>query len=130
MRSSANLRRRESKLIRRRTLLCGVLVALVLATPSLAATRTLYGTVGPGFTITLKDARGTKVRQLKAGAVKLVVRDKAKIHNFRLKGPGVSKWTTLPFVGTKTWTVTLRPGTYSFVCDPHPTMVGSFKVVA
>jgi plastocyanin len=37
--------------------------------------------------------------------------------------------TTVPFVGTKSFTVTLKKGTYRFVCDPHATaMKGSFKV--
>ena len=27
--------------------------------------------------------------------------------------------TTVPFVGTKKVTVTLKKGTYTFVCDPH-----------
>ena len=31
--------------------------------------------------------------------------------------------------GTKTFTVTLKKGTYKFVCDPHASsMKGSFKV--
>jgi plastocyanin len=32
-------------------------------------------------------------------------------------------------VKTKTWTVTLKKGTYRYVCDPHSSqMKGSFKV--
>jgi plastocyanin len=41
----------------------------------------------------------------------------------------VNKLTTVAFKGTKTWTVTLRKGTYRYVCDPHKTfMKGSFRV--
>ena len=40
-----------------------------------------------------------------------VVSDKASIHNFLLEGPGVERAiTTVPFTGTKTVTVRLRPG--------------------
>ena len=62
----------------------------------------LTGTVGPGFTITLK--KGTaKVKTLKAGTYKITVNDKSNIHDFHLKGPGVNKIiTTTPFKGTKT----------------------------
>ena len=51
-----------------------------------AATPKLNGTVGPGFTITLKKA-GTKVTKLKAGKYTFVITDKASIHNFSLDGP-------------------------------------------
>ena len=46
--------------------------------------------------------------------------DKAKIHDFHLIGPGVNKViTTTGFKGTKTVTVTLKKGKYTYVCDPH-----------
>jgi plastocyanin len=51
------------------------------------------------------------------------------MHNFHLRGRGVNKRTTVAFRGTATWTVTLRVGTYRFVCDPHARrMRGSFRV--
>jgi plastocyanin len=41
----------------------------------------------------------------------------------------VNKKTSVPAKGASTWTVTLKKGTYKFVCDPHATiMKGSFKV--
>ncbi len=108
----------------------GVAAMLVLAAPSGAMGPTkLKGTVGPGFTITLK--KGTvKVKTLKAGKYSITVSDKSKIHNFHLKGPGVNKVITgTPFQGTKTVTVTLKKGIYRYVCDPHATvMKGSFRV--
>jgi plastocyanin len=60
----------------------------------------------------------------------LVVNDKSSIHNFHIKGPGLNKVvTTVPFVGTKTLTVTLQKGTYTYVCDPHfTTMHGKILV--
>jgi plastocyanin len=88
----------------------------------------LAGTVGPGFTIGLKKA-GKKVTTLKPGRYTFVISDKSSSHNFHLTGPGVNKKTTVAETGSKTWTVTLRAGTYRFVCDPHASgMKGSFTV--
>lgn len=102
--------------------------ALVLATTASAAVTTLTGVVGPGFTITLKKGK-TKVTSVKAGKYKIVVKDLSDIHNFHLKGPGLDKKSAVGPKGTSTWTVTLKKGTYRFVCDPHATiMKGSFKV--
>jgi plastocyanin len=104
------------------------IVAALVVPSALAATPTLTGTVGPGFTITLK--KGTaKVTKLKAGAYVIKVSDKSKIHNFRLKGPGVNKTTSVGGTGTATWKVTLKKGKYTFVCDPHASiMKGTFTV--
>ena len=97
--------------------------ALAIAIPAVAATPTFRGTVGPGFTITMAK------KPTKAGKIKLVVADKASIHNFHLSGPGVNVKTGVSATGTKTFTITLKKGTYRFVCDPHATsMKGSFKV--
>jgi len=101
-----------------------------LAVPSaLAGTPKLVGTVGPGFTITVTQ-NGKKVKTLKAGTYVITVKDRSAFHNFRLKGPGVNKKTSVSKQGTTTWKVTLTKGTYRYVCDPHKTiMKGSFKVV-
>ncbi len=103
-------------------------VALLAVPAALAATPTLVGTVGPGFTITLTKA-GKKVTSLTAGKYTIVVSDKSAIHNFHLTGPGVNKTTGVGAVGKSTWTVTLKKGTYKYVCNPHaPVMKGSFTV--
>ena len=111
-------------------LILGLVVALVASAPSsgMAPTK-LQGSVGPGFTITLKKG-GAKVRTLKAGKYSITVSDKATSHNFHLTGPGLNKQITgLSFKGTKTITVTLKKGTYKYVCDPHASvMKGSFRV--
>jgi plastocyanin len=106
-----------------------VLAALTLTAAAAAAPSKLVGTVGPGFTITLKRFN-RPLHMLKAGRYSISVSDKSNIHNFRLKGPGVNKQiTTVGYVGTKTVIVTLRKGRYTFVCDPHvTTMHGSFMV--
>lgn len=106
--------------------------ALLLALPATAGTTAtrLTATVGPGFTITLKKGT-TRVTRLKAGTYTIVVRDRSDDHNFRLRGPGVNKATGVAFVGTRTWTVRLRAGRYTYVCDPHAThMRATFRAVA
>jgi plastocyanin len=111
--------------------LASVLTAASLVAPTTAAptaTR-LNATVGPGFTITLRTAAGAKVTRLKAGTYRITVRDRASFHNFHLRGPGLNRRTGVEFVGTRTWTVTLRAGRYSYICDPHATSLrGSFRV--
>jgi len=79
----------------------------------------LRGTVGPGFTITLKTAAGRPVGALKAGTYTFSVRDLSGIHNFHLLGPGVNKKTSVTATGKATWQVRLVKGTYRFQCDPH-----------
>jgi plastocyanin len=113
-------------------LLISALLGLAVTVPANAVTipPTLTGTVGPGFTITLKKGT-TKVTSLKARAYKFVITDKSSMHDFHLKGPhGYSKVLTgLGYTGKKTYTITLTPGTWSYVCDPHvSSMHGSFKV--
>jgi plastocyanin len=110
-----------------------VVIAAVFAVaallPAVAAAKTLSGTVGPGFTISLKSA-GKKVKSVKAGRYTSRVSDKSSIHDFHLRGPGVNKViTSVGFKGTKSTSVRLKKGTYRYVCDPHSSeMKGSFKV--
>jgi plastocyanin len=109
------------------------IASLGLAAPAMAhpaAATPLAGTVGPGFTITL-DKGGKKISTLKAGSYTIKVSDKANVHDFHLFGPGVNKViTTVPFVGTKSVTVILKKGTYTYQCDPHAAagMKATFKV--
>ncbi len=98
-------------------LVAAALVALVV--PSVAAAR-LYARVGPDTTITLKRADGSLVTHLSPGTKRITVRDRASNHNFHLTGPGVDRRTGVSFVGRRRWTVTLSPGTYTYLCDVHP----------
>lgn len=119
----------------RRLTAVSVLAVLALSAASLAsarseAVRTVKGTVGPGFTISLTQ-NGKKVKTLKPGKYVFVVADKASIHNFALqKGTGGAKQlTTVPFTGTKKVTVTLTKGKYKYYCVPHEfSMFGFFTV--
>jgi hypothetical protein len=83
---------------------------------------------GPGYTISLK--KGTKVvRTLKRGTYRITVRDRSDEHNFRLRGPSGRLLSSVGWAGTKTVTLRLRPGRYTYVCDPHADeMRGGFRV--
>ena len=109
--------------------LAALAVAAAFAGSASTAAPRLTGTTGPGFTITLKKA-GKVVKTLKAGRYTFVVTDRSDIHDFRLKGPGMSKVITgVGFTGKKTVTLRLRKGKYAYVCTPHATtMKGSFRV--
>ena len=108
------------------------LVALALAAPAStqAATPKLTASVGPGFTISLKTAAGKKVTALQPGSYAITVKDRSRIHDFRLRGPGLNKiFSTVGAVGTKTVTVRLGAGRYQFLCQPHAAaMHGAFSV--
>jgi hypothetical protein len=107
--------------------LAAMALGLLVAVPTQAAVPKLVGTVGPGFTITLKKG-STKVTKLKAGKYSITVSDLSSSHNFHLSGPGVNKKTSVGGTGKTTWIVTLQKGkTYRFKCDIHPFMNGSFK---
>lgn len=96
--------------------------------PGGGSAKRLVATVGPGFTIGLARS-GRKVRRLPPGRYTIVVRDRAAIHNFHLAGPRLNRRSGVGSKGTRTWTVTLRKGTYRYWCDPHrATMRGSFRV--
>jgi plastocyanin len=111
------------------TLVVAAVALAVAATASSMSTPKLTGTVGPGFTISLKR-NGKAVKTLKAGKYTFVVTDKASTHNFEIEGKGLDRAiTTVPFKGTKTVTLTLKRGSYTFYCAPHESgMRGTFKV--
>ena len=122
------------ELITRPRLSLGMAVALLVAAllavgSASAAPKTVNGTVGPGFTISLK-LNGKNVTRLKPTTYKFKVTDRSSIHNFHLSGPGVNKViTSVGFKGTKTVTIKLKKGTYRYRCDPHSGLMhGSFKV--
>jgi Copper binding proteins, plastocyanin/azurin family len=107
-------------------LLCAVIGLVQAATP---APIKLTGEVGPGFTITLKKGNN-RVVSLKKGVYQITVRDRASNHNFHLVGSGVNRSTSVAKVVTTTWKVTFKPGIYTYRCDPHTTMKGTFRVTS
>lgn len=122
--------REGSLMLRLISIALALTIALVGSAQAAKAKPTrLVGSVGPGFVISLKTAAGKKVTSLKPGAYAIEVTDKASIHNFHLSGPGVNKMTSVGGTGKSTFRVTLKKGTYRFVCDPHRTSLkGSFTV--
>ena len=120
-------------MIRRVLLVAAIAVSALVAVSQIGAMSAprLNGTVGPGFTISLKDSTGKKVKKLKAGKYTFAVTDKSSIHNFELeKGKFEKTLTGVGFQGKgKNVTLTLRKGKWTFYCKPHPdTMRGTFTV--
>ena len=76
--------------------------------------------IPPGSGITSTGSTGPRGRCV----------DRATIHDFHLRGPGINRaLTSVAFQGTKSYTLTLKKGTYRFFCDPHAGfMHGSFRV--
>jgi len=111
-------------------LVVSALVALLSAAGSARADNPmLVADVGLGdsFSISLKDPSGAAVTHLATGTYTLLVHDHSAIHNFDLFGSGVTAATTIEQVGDQTFTITITDGTYTYVCDAHPTqMKGSF----
>ena len=95
---------------------------------------TLLGTVGTPddpdeFVIALTDEDGTAVTTLPAGAYTIEVSDPSRMHNFAITGEGVDEATSVPETGSTTFEVTLVAGEYTYICDPHSSMVGTITVV-
>ena len=89
----------------------------------------MFGTVGPEFSISLVNAQGSDLTKLDPGTYEIQVKDLSDFHNFHLRGPGVNETTGIGATGEATWTVTFTDGTYTFLCDAHPSsMVGRFTV--
>jgi plastocyanin len=116
-------------------LLAAALAAAAFLVSAQASTPKLVGTVGPGYTITLKKG-AAKVKTLKAGKYTFVITDKAAIHNFTVErekgGPKIEKTLTgTAFQGKKTVTMTLKTGSWKYYCSIHESQVfGFFKVTS
>jgi plastocyanin len=97
------------------------------APPPPPAPKKLTGKVGPKKTISLKKGV-VAVKALVAGRYKLVVTDASKADNFHLTGPGVNKKTGVKFKGGATWTLTFKPGKYTFRSDATKKLKRTFSV--
>ena len=93
----------------------------------------LIGTVGTpddpeAFEIALTTQDGQPVTTLPAGDYTIEVDDPSVMHNFHLVGGSVDETTSVPEKEQTTFTVTLGAGEYTYTCDPHPSMTGTFTV--
>jgi hypothetical protein len=82
------------------------------------------------FEISLVDEDGEPVTELPAGEYNIEVNDPTSVHNFHLSGGdgAVDEKTSPTDVIETVWVVTFEPGDYRYICDPHPSMNGSFTV--
>lgn len=114
-----------------RTAVLALVAAALLVAPAQAKTTGLKGEVGPGFTIEVEKGN-TDLKTIKAGTYSMKIQDKSSIHNFHLIGPGLNKKTSVSFTGETTWRIKLKPGRYTYQCDPHASsgMKGRFRVTA
>ena len=78
--------------------------------------------------IALTDADGRRVTELAPNTYRFVVKDLTKAQNFHLMGPSVNERTRVPAKVTTSWTIHLRPGTYTYRSDKRATMRGTFTV--
>ena len=88
--------------------------------------KTLQGTVRNTSISLLVDGRA--VRTLPEGEYTFVVQDRSRTQGFRLRGPGVRRQTTAPFIGRATWTLSLAPGRYTFTSIGASPRVRNFRV--
>ena len=86
IRSGAPVRREGMRSRRLLTIVACSLAAL--GSPATAQAVDLFATVGPDFTISLRDAQGQSVTQLDPGAYRIVVQDRSDFHNFHLQRSG------------------------------------------
>jgi NitT/TauT family transport system substrate-binding protein len=93
---------------------------------SITGGKNLQGTVTDKAIKLLLD--GKRVKTLQEGQYTFIVSDRSKTQNFRLRGPGVSRSTSLKGRGRATWTLGLGPGKYTFSSSGQKKLRGSFKV--
>lgn len=110
--------------------------ALVPLATAKSEGRSLIGRSGRnnGYAITLTFADGRKVKTIPAGTYTFVIHDYSRIHNFALGSQTANKrlfTTGIPWVGTRSYTLKLTPGSYAYACSAHfQTMNGRFIVTA
>jgi Copper binding proteins, plastocyanin/azurin family len=89
----------------------GAFFVISASPPPLPPPPMLQASVGPTGKATLS------ARSVKAGAYRIVVRDRSARHNFRLVGRRVNRTTGADFTGRVTWRVRLARGVYRFGSD-------------
>jgi len=114
-------------MIRIATIAAVIAAAFAAAAHATAAAHPkLIGVVGKNnaYKITLTQ-NGKLVKTLKPGTYTLVIHDDSGIHNYELDGPHGKSWTftSVGFVGTKTFTLKLVAGKYKAYCAPHESIM-------
>ena len=94
---------------------------------SVTGGKTLQGTITRRTIRLLLD--GKPVKTLPEGEYTFVVSDRSKTASYRLRGPGVNKRTPLKGVGRYTWTLSLKPGRYTYSSIGTPVLRRTFRVV-
>jgi plastocyanin len=102
-------------------------IVVTVATARSNAHPKLIGTVGKNdaYKIVLTTSAGKVVKRLAAGTYTVVIHDDSSIHNYELDGPHGKAWTftSVPYKGTKTFTLKLVAGAYKAYCAPHESMM-------
>jgi hypothetical protein len=78
--------------------------------------------------ISLTTSDGERVDGLQPNTYRFVVKDLTSKQNFHLVGPSLNRRTKVPAKTTTTWTIYLRPGTYTYFSDRRPSRSGTFTV--
>jgi hypothetical protein len=78
--------------------------------------------------LTLTDAHGKAVSQLKSGWYTLTIKDSDSGQRFALKGPGINRATGSHFVGAAIWGVQLVKGKYTYSSLGKKKVTRSFRV--
>lgn len=78
--------------------------------------------------ISLTTSDGQRADGLQPNTYRFVVKDLTSTQNFHLVGPSVNRRTKVPAKATTTWTIYLRPGTYTYRSDRRPSLSRTFTV--
>jgi hypothetical protein len=78
--------------------------------------------------ITLVDANGKPVRVLQPNQYRIVVHDRTTKQNFHLIGSNVNRKTSISAKVTRTWTLSLLPGSYRYRSDRNTGLSRAFIV--
>ena len=80
--------------------------------------------------ISLNTASGSRVRSVVENTYRLTVTDSSKKQNFHLTGPGVNRKTSVKGKTRATWTIQLKPGSYTYRSDKNRRLKRTFTVTA
>jgi len=94
---------------------------------SITGGKTLQGTVANKVIRLQLD--GKKLKTLPEGEYTFVVSDRSKTENFRLRGPGINRQTSVKGTGRTTWTLSLGPGKYTYSSNGPGKLKATFRVV-